>query len=174
MGFSPLEGLIMGTRTGDIDAAAVLYLMKREGITPEEMDDILNKQSGLLGITGISSDMREIEKAAMSGNDRARLSMDMYAYRIKKYIAAFTGILGGLDVLVFTAGVGENSPVIRSKACEGLSFMGINIDESKNNSVRQGSEAEIQKDGSSAGILVIPTNEEIVIAREAKRLCLRK
>ena len=174
MGFTPLEGLIMGTRTGDIDAAAVLYLMKREGITPEEMDAILNKQSGLLGITGISSDMREIEEAAMSGNDRARLSLDMYSYRIKKYIAAYTGILGGLDVLVFTAGVGENSSFIRSKACEDLSFMGINIDERKNNSVRQGSETEIQIDGSPVMVLVIPTNEEIVIAREAERLCLRK
>ncbi len=171
MGFTPLEGLIMGTRTGDIDAAAVLYLMKREGITPEEMDEILNKQSGLLGITGISSDMREIEKAAMSGNDRARLALDMYSYRIKKYIAAYTGILGGLDVLVFTAGVGENSPLIRSKACEGLSFMGINIDEEKNNSVPKDSETDISKNCSTVKIFVIPTNEEIVIAREAEKLC---
>jgi len=174
MGFTPLEGLIMGSRTGDIDAAAVLYIMKKENIPPEEMDTILNKKSGVLGITGVSSDMREIEEAALSGNKRAQLALDMYGYRIKKYISAYTGILGGLDVLVFTAGVGENSPLIRLKSCEGLSFLGIEIDKNKNHSVKQGSEAEISKDGSLVRIFVIPTNEEIVIAREAERLCKQK
>lgn len=169
MGFTPLEGLIMGTRTGDIDAAAVLYIMKKEGITAEKMDTLLNKKSGLLGITGISSDMREIIEASQNGNERAKMALDMYCYRIKKYISAYTGILGGLDALVFTAGVGENSPLVRSKACEGLSFLGIDIDEYKNNAVRD--ETEISKDGSSVQVFVIPTNEEIVIAREAEMLC---
>ena len=171
MGFTPLEGLIMGTRTGDIDAAAVLYIMKKEGFTPEEMDTVLNKKSGILGITGISSDIREIQVEAESGNDRAKLALDMYTYRIKKYIFAYTGILGGLDTLVFTAGVGENSPLIRSKSCEGLSFIGIDIDEVKNNSVPKGSERDISRDGSPVKVFVIPTNEEIVIAHEAERLC---
>jgi len=169
MGFTPLEGLIMGTRTGDIDAAAVLYIMKREGISAEEMDTLLNKKSGILGITGISSDMRDIIEASKNSNKRAEMALDMYCYRIKKYISAYTGILGGLDALVFTAGVGENSPLIRSKACEGLSFLGIDIDETKNDAVRN--ETEISKDGSLVQIFVIPTNEEIVIAREAERLC---
>ena len=169
MGFTPLEGLIMGTRTGDIDAAAVLYIMKREGIPAEEMDTLLNKKSGLLGITGISSDMRDIIEASQNSKKRAEMALDMYCYRIKKYISAYTGILGGLDALVFTAGVGENSPPIRSKACEGLSFLGIDIDENKNNAVID--ETEISKDGSSVQVFVIPTNEEIVIAHEAERLC---
>ena len=171
MGFTPLEGLIMGTRTGDIDAAAVLYIMKKEEFTPEKMDAVLNNKSGILGITGISSDMREIQAEAESGNDRAKLALDMYSYRIKKYISAYAGILGGPDVLVFTAGVGENSPLIRSKSCEGLSFIGIDIDEVKNNAVPKGNERDISKDGSSIKVFVIPTNEEIVIAHEAEKLC---
>lgn len=130
MGFTPLEGLMMGSRTGDIDTAAPLYIMKKEGLSPEEMDTIMNKKSGLLGVTGISSDMREIEKAAGEGNELAILALDMYSYRIKKYISSYTGVLGGLDVLVFTAGVGENAPDIREKACEGLEFLGIEVDRS--------------------------------------------
>ncbi len=169
MGFTPLEGLIMGTRTGDIDAAAVLYIMKKEGITAEEMDTILNKKSGLLGISGISSDMREIIEASQNGNKRAEMAIDMYCYRIKKYISAYTGILEGLDTLVFTAGVGENSPLVRSKICEGLSFLGINIDDAKNDSAK--GETEISKDDSSVQVFIIPTNEEIVIAHETERLC---
>jgi acetate kinase len=169
MGFTPLEGLIMGTRTGDIDPAAVLYIMKKEGISPEDMDTILNKKSGVLGITGISPDMREIHSAALKGNKLAKLAIDMYAYRIKKYISAYTGILGGLDILVFTAGVGENDELIRSKSCDGLSFLGIELDEDANNSPERG-EREIGKKGSPVRVFVIPTNEEIVIAREAERL----
>lgn len=169
MGFTPLEGLMMGTRTGDIDCAAPLYIMKKEGISPEEMDTIMNKKSGLLGVTGISSDMREIESTAEAGNELAILALDMYCYRIKKYISAYTGILGGLDVLVFTAGVGEHSPRIREKACEGLFFLGIEMDTEKNFCARGGG-AEIGKKDSRVRILVIPTNEELVIAREAERL----
>ncbi len=171
MGFTPHEGLIMGTRAGDVDAALILYLMKREGISPEEMDDIINKKSGVLGISGVSNDMRLVEEAAEAGNERAQLALKMYAYRIKKYIASYTGVLGGLDVLVFTAGVGENGPITRSGACGGLEFMGVEIDEDKNYSAPRGKEVEISKDGSPVKIWIIPTNEEIVIAREAARLC---
>jgi len=171
MGFTPHEGLIMGTRSGDVDAAAILYIMKKEGISPEDMDDIINKKSGLLGTTGISPDIREIIDAASSGNERAQLCLRMFAHRIKKYIGAFAGFLGGLDVLVFTAGIGENSPLIRSMACEGLSFLGIEVDETKNNTVPKGRETAIHHDGSPVSIFVIPTNEEIVIAREAEKLC---
>jgi len=169
MGFTPLEGLMMGSRTGDIDCAAPLYIMKKEGITPEEMDTIMNKKSGLLGVTGISSDMREIDSAAGNGNELAILAMDMYCYRIKKYISSYIGILGGLDVLVFTAGVGEHSFRIREKACECLSFLGIEIDPEKNNQAK-GGETEIGKENARVRILVIPTNEELVIARESERM----
>ena len=169
MGFTPLEGLMMGTRTGDIDCAAPLYIMKREGVAPVEMDTIMNKKSGLLGVTGVSSDMREIESAVRAGSERAVLAHDMYCYRIKKYIAAYTGVLGGLDVLVYTAGVGEHSPLVREKSCEGLAFLGIEID-TERNARAVGGEAEIGRDGAPVRVLVIPTNEELVIAREAERL----
>jgi len=169
MGFTPLEGLMMGTRTGDIDAAAVLYIMKKENLSPEEMDVVLNKKSGLLGFSGVSSDMREIIAAAESGDERAAVALEMYCRRIKKYIAAYHGLLGGADALVFTAGVGEHSPVVREKACSGLSRLGIELDPAKNERAT-GGEREIGRDGSPVRILVVPTNEEIVIAREAERL----
>ncbi len=170
MGFTPLEGLVMGTRSGDIDPAAGCYIMKREHLSPDELDTLLNKKSGILGVSGVSSDMREVVEAAQSGNERAQLAIDMYAHRIKKYIGAYTGLLGGLDILVFTAGVGENSDLIRSKVCEGLAFLGIEIDKDKNKSAI-GAEMDISANGAPVKILVIPTNEEIVIAREAERLC---
>jgi acetate kinase len=171
MGFTPHEGLIMGSRTGDVDAAAILYIMKREGLSPEEMDTIINKKSGILGITGISSDMREIEDASAAGNKKAILAMDMYAHRIKKYIGAYAALMGGVDAIVFTAGVGENGPITREGSCRGLEFLGIDIDEQKNTSLPRGAEADISRDGSRVRIFVLPTNEEIVIAREAERLC---
>lgn len=170
MGFTPHEGLIMGTRTGDIDAAAILYIMKKEGISPEDMDTIINKKSGLLGITGISQDMREVRAAADKGNEIANLAIDMYCYRIKKYISAYTGALGGLDILVFTAGVGENAYPVREKSCEGLEFLGIEIDKEVNKKTMS-SETLISTPESRVKVFVIPTNEEIVIAREAERLC---
>ncbi len=169
MGFTPLEGLMMGTRTGDVDAAAVLYIMKKEGYSPEEMDAIINKKSGLLGFSGVSSDIREVIDAAEAGNERAATALDMYCYRIKKYIAAYTGVLGGLDALVFTAGVGEHSPLVRGRSCAGLSCMGVEIDKAENEKAT-GGEAEISVENSPVRIFVIPTNEEIVIAREAERL----
>jgi len=169
MGFTPLEGLMMGTRTGDIDSAVPLFIMRKEGLSPDEMDTVMNKKSGLLGVSGISSDMREVENAAQSGDERAELALDMYCYRIKKYIAAYTGILGGCDALVFTAGVGEHSAFVRSASCEGLAFLGILIDKEKN-ARATGGETVISEDCSPIQVLVIPTNEEIVIAREAERL----
>jgi acetate kinase len=173
MGFTPLEGLIMGTRTGDIDCAAPLYIMKKEGTTPEEMDTILNKKSGMLAVSGVSQDMREIVEAASSGNERAKLAIEMYCYRIKKYIGAYAAVLGGLDVLVFTAGVGEHSPIIRELSCQGLEFLGIEIDRARNDALT-GGEGEISRKGAPVRIFSIPTNEELVIAREAERLTTKE
>lgn len=171
MGLTPLEGLMMGTRTGDIDAAVPLHIMRLENLKPEEMDAVLNKKSGLLGVSGVSSDMREVEHAARNGNERAALAFDMYCYRIKKYIASYAGILGGCDALVFTAGIGEHSPNVRRKSCKGLSFMGIELDTEKNEGA-VGGESDISSADSRSKIFVIPTNEEIVIAREAERLVM--
>ena len=170
MGFTPHEGLVMGTRTGDVDAAAILYIMKRENVSPEDMDCIINKKSGLLGITGISPDMREVQQAANQGNARAELAIAMYTHRIKKYVGAYMGLLGGLDAVVFTAGVGENAFPIRSGSLAGLECLGIELDEQKNRNVPSGAEVDISKTGSRVRIFVLPTNEEIVIAREAERL----
>ena len=172
MGFTPLEGLVMGTRSGDIDPAAVLYIMKHEGFSPDEMDTILNKKSGLLAVSGLSSDMREVEEAYERGDEAAVLAINMFTHRIKKYIGSYIGVLGGVDAIVFTAGVGEHSPRVRKLACEGLAFLGIEIDQVKNEAA-VGGEHDISRDGATVRILVVPTNEEIVIAREAERLCVK-
>ncbi|OPL08039.1 MAG: acetate kinase [delta proteobacterium ML8_F1] len=164
MGFTPLEGLAMGTRTGDLDPAIVTYLMSKENLSIQEMDNILNKKSGVLGISGISSDFRDIEEAADAGNQRAKLAVDVFRLRVKKYIAAYAAVMGGVDAVVFTAGLGENSPVDRKAICEGLEFMGLSIDDEKNN-VR-GKETVISTDDSKVKVLLIPTNEELTIARD--------
>ena len=169
MGLTPLAGLMMGTRCGDIDPSAVTYLMEKLGKKPQEMADYLNKKSGVVGITGISSDMRDIENAASEGNERAQLALKMYDYRIKKYIGAYAAALGGVDAIVFTAGVGENQTGTREKACEGLEFLGINIDVAKNATIR-GEEAVISTPESKVKVVVVPTDEEIVIARDTKEL----
>ena len=169
MGLTPLEGLMMGTRCGDIDPSAVTYLMDKLGKKPKEMCDYLNKKSGVIGITGISSDMRDIENAAKEGNERAQLALKMYDYRIKKYIGAYAAALGGVDVVVFTAGVGENQTSTRAQACKGLEFMGIKIDEAKNATIH-GEEAIISTPDSKVKVVVVPTDEEIVIARDTKEL----
>lgn len=169
MGLTPLEGLMMGTRCGDIDPSAVTYLMDKLGKKPQEMCDYLNKKSGVIGITGISSDMRDIENAAKEGNERAQLALKMYDYRIKKYIGAYAAALGGVDVVVFTAGVGENQTGTRAQACKGLEFMGIKIDEAKNATIH-GEEAIISTPDSKVKVVVVPTDEEIVIARDTKEL----
>ena len=169
MGLTPLAGLMMGSRCGDIDASAVTYLMDKLGKKPQEMADYLNKQSGVLGITGISSDMRDVENAAQEGNKRAKLALKMYDYRIKKYIGAYAAALGGVDAIVFTAGVGENQTGTREQACAGLEFLGIKIDKAKNATIH-GEEAIISTPDSKVKVVVVPTDEEIVIARDTKEL----
>jgi acetate kinase len=168
MGFTPLEGLIMGTRSGDLDPAIPLYLIRNLNYTAEEVDDILNKESGLLGISEFSNDMRDIMKSAEEGNQNAKLAMEMFCYRIKKYIGAYTAVMNGLDVLVFTAGIGENEPEIRLMVCDNMEYLGIKIDPHKNNF--KGQEREISPSDSRVKVWVIPTNEELVIARETARL----
>ena len=169
MGFTPVEGLVMGTRSGDIDPAALLHVMGQEELTLAQANALLNKHSGLWGLSGISSDVREIVEEVENGNDRAKLALEVMTYRIKKYIGAYAAAMGGLDVLVFTAGIGENAPTVRAMACEGLEFLGLRIDPAKNRQA-VGKRAEIQTDDSQIKVLVIPTNEELVIARDTKRI----
>ena len=171
MGFTPLEGLMMGTRCGDFDPSIILTLMERDGFTLEEINKLVNKQSGLLGISGVSSDMREVMSAAQAGNERAKLAVSMFCYRIKKYIGAYAAVMGGVDHVVFTGGIGENAPMIRFVTCEGLSYMGIEINEQKNRAC-QGREGQINVENSRVGVWVVPTNEELVFARDTVR-CLR-
>ena len=172
MGLTPLAGVMMGSRSGDIDASAVTYIMEKLGKKPQEMADYLNKESGVLGISGISSDMRDVENAANEGNERAKLALKMYFYRIKKYIGAYAAAMGGVDAIAFTAGVGENQIDMRKESCEGLEFLGIKIDDAKNNT--RGKEAEISTDVSKVKVWVVPTDEEIVIARDTMNLVLNK
>ncbi len=169
MGFTPLEGLLMGTRSGDLDPAIILHIMAREELSLHEANTLLNKHSGIAGISGVSSDMREIEEAVKEGNANAKLALDVYSYRLRKYIGSYSAAMGGLDAVVFTAGVGENSPLTRSQACEGLKYLGIEIDEDKN-AAANGKEMDIATDDSKVRVLVIPTNEELVIARDTKRI----
>lgn len=168
MGLTPLAGLMMGSRSGDIDASAVTYLMEKLDKKPQEMADFLNKESGMLGITGISSDMREIEAAEKAGNERAVLGMKMYSYRIKKYIGAYAAAMGGVDAIVWTAGVGENQIGLRMTAVEGLEFLGIKMDAERNNC--RGVEKIISADDSKVKVVLVPTDEEIVIARDTRDL----
>jgi len=169
MGFTPLEGLMMGTRSGDLDPAIILHIMAREELSLHEANTLLNKHSGLIGISGISSDMREIIEAVDENNQKAKIAFDCYCYRLKKYIGAYTATLGGLDALVFTAGVGENSPLVRQQSCDGLDFLGIKIDEDKNKEAI-GKEMDISTEDSQVHTLVIPTNEELVIALDTERI----
>ena len=169
MGLTPLAGICMGTRTGDIDPAIVPFLMKNERYTPDEMDNLLNKQSGVQGVSGVSSDFRDLEKAANEGNDRARLALDMFAYQGKKIIGSYAAAMGGVDVIVFTAGIGENTDHMRKAMCEGLEYMGVEFDDSVNTGLR-GKEAIISKPTSKVTVCVIPTNEELAIAQETERL----
>ena len=168
MGFTPLAGLAMGTRSGDIDPAAVLYLMEKENLSIKEMDNILNKQSGVLGISGVSSDFRDIEEAGNEGNERATAALDTFAYRVAKTIGEYVAAMRGVDAIVFTAGLGENSGTIRQVICDYLGYLGIKLD-SYNNSQR-GKAIEISTKQSRVQVFVIPTNEELVIARDTKEL----
>ncbi|BBB93237.1 MAG TPA: acetate kinase [Methylomusa anaerophila] len=169
MGLTPLEGLVMGTRSGDMDPAIIPFLMKKENMTAEQMDNYMNKKSGVLGVSGVSSDFRDVETAANNGNERAELALEMFAYRVRKYIGSYAAAMGGVDVIVFTAGLGENSISMREKICNGLEFLGTSIDPVKNNI--RGKEQEINVDGAKVKIFVIPTNEELVIARDTKEIC---
>ncbi|MBB6635337.1 acetate/propionate family kinase [Cohnella thailandensis] len=169
MGMTPLEGLMMGTRSGDLDPAIVPYTIGKEDLTLNEVNSMLNKHSGLMAISGISSDMREVVQAMEEGNESARLAFEMYTYRIRKYIGAYAAAMNGLDVILFTAGVGENSAPLRKKVCEGLTFLGVELDEERNQ-VRSDETRRITRDGSKVEALVVPTNEELLIARDTYSL----
>ncbi len=168
MGLTPTEGLMMGTRVGDVDPGALVYLMESRGIGAEELQKIINKESGVLGVSEISNDMRDIENAIAEGNERAKLAMDMYEYRILKYIGAYTAVLGGVDVIVFTGGVGENQTATREKICKSLAFMGVTFNEDANK-VR-GEEIEISGADSKVHVVVIPTDEELMIAQDTAEI----
>ena len=168
MGLTPLEGLVMGTRSGDIDGGAVTFLEKKLGLDADGMSNLLNKKSGVAGITGGSSDMRDVENAAKAGEPKAVLAQQMYFYRIKKYIGAYAAAMGGVDVIVFTAGVGENQISMRSEVCKGLEFLGVKFDDQKNQ-VR-GEEAIISADDSKVKVVVSPTDEELMIATDTMNL----
>ena len=169
MGLTPTEGLVMGTRSGDLDPAILVYLARRLDAPASDIDRIINKESGLLGVSGLSSDMRDIEEAAAKGHARAALALEVFCYRIRKYIGAYAAAMGGIDAIVFTAGIGENSPVVRERACRHLGFLGVELDEAKNASER-GRAVDLAKASSRVRVLLVPTNEERMIARETMRV----
>ena len=169
-GFTPHEGLIQSTRAGDIDTAAILYLMKKENLTIEQADELINKKSGWKGLSGISNDMREIYEASESGNERAKLAIDAVCHRFKKYVGAYSAIMEGIDILVFSGGVGQNAPYIREKVCRGLEYMGIEIDEYKNKNTA----GIISRDSSKVKVIVVNANEEKVIAQDTYEICIKR
>jgi acetate kinase len=169
MGFTPLEGLLMGTRSGDIDPYIILYIMAKEGLNYSEANTLLNKHSGLVGISGVSSDMREIIEEMKQGNKRAQFAFDVFSYRIKKYIGAYMAAMGGADAIVFTGGIGENSPDVRQACCNNLGFLGIGLDEASNTSKEK--EKAIHSSTSRVKVFVVPTNEELMIALDTGNIC---
>jgi len=169
MGLTPVEGLIMGTRAGDLDLGIITYIMDKEDIGYKAVSTLINKHSGVLGISGISSDMREVEEAANKGNERAKLALDMYHYRVRKYIGAYTAAMNGLDILVFTGGIGENGWETREEVCKNMEYLGIYLDSARNKGLR-GKEAVISTDDSRVKVVVIPTNEELVIAQDTQMI----
>lgn len=173
MGFTPLDGLIMGTRSGEVDASAVTYVAKKLNLNPSEMDDFLNKKSGFLGVSGISSDNRDLAEACEKGDKRAILACELLRYQIKKYIGAYAAVMNGLDAVIFTGGIGENAPEVRGGACSNMEFMGIKIDDKANKETR-GRLSKISTDDSKVQVWVVPTNEELLIARDTKDLVLNK
>ncbi len=168
MGLTPVEGLIMGTRVGDVDAGALTFIMEKEEISAATLNTLINKHSGMIGITSVSSDMREVEEAAAAGNERAKLGLDMFHYRIKKYIGSYAAAMGGVDLIIFTGGIGENGTETRAEIISDLEFLGVDFDKSKNN-VR-GKEACLTTETSKVKVMVVPTNEELVIARDTQRV----
>jgi acetate kinase len=171
MGMTPLEGLVMGTRSGDIDPAIFDFIAAKEGLSAQEVDSVLNKQSGLMGISGLTNDMRELlDEAHESGDRRARLAVEIFCYRVRKYVGAYLAALGGADALVFTGGIGENSAEVRARVCEGLAWMGVELDASLNERMIARREGVISREGSRLAVYVIPTDEELLIARDTVRV----
>ena len=171
MGYTPLEGLVMGTRSGEIDPAIIPFLMEKENMNAQQIDDYLNRRSGSLGISGLSSDFRDLESAANRGDERSQLAIDIFAYKVKKYIGGYVAAMGGVDAIIFTAGLGENSPFMRDKICNGLEYLGTRIDPELNK--LRGKQMEISIKRARVKIFVIPTNEELVIARDTLNICRR-
>lgn len=165
MGFTPVEGLMMGTRCGDVDLGITLFLAEKEDLSIKETNDLFNKRSGMLGISGVSSDMRDIEKAAEEGNQRAKTALEMYMYRVKKYVGAYAAAMGGVDLLIFTGGIGENDAITRYEVCKDMEFMGIEFDAEKNKGLR-GVDTVISKENSKCKVMLVTTNEELVIATD--------
>ncbi|WP_455651205.1 acetate/propionate family kinase [Phascolarctobacterium faecium] len=171
MGYTPLEGLVMGTRSGEIDPAIIPFLMEKENMNAQQIDDYLNRRRGILGISGLSSDFRDLESAANRGDERSQLAIDIFAYKVKKYIGGYVAAMGGVDAIIFTAGLGENSPFMRDKICNGLEYLGTRIDPELNK--LRGKQMEISIKRARVKIFVIPTNEELVIARDTLNICRR-
>lgn len=171
MGFTPLDGLIMGTRSGEIDPAIIPFIMKKKNMTEQEVTDYLNKESGIKGISGLSSDLRDVDEAARHGDDRSQLAIDIFAYRVKKFIGSYVAVMGGADAITFTAGLGENSPFMRDKICNGLEYLGTRIDPKLNQC--RGVAREISVPNARVKIFTVPTNEELMIARDTAQICRR-
>ena len=171
MGMTPAEGLVMGTRSGDLDPAIPLYLANELDASPDDIDDLINKESGLLGVSGVSSDMRDVQRAAREGNPRAKLALTIFCYRIKKYIGSYAAAMGGLDAIVFTGGIGENSADVRAAVCDNMEFLGIELDPEKNADLS--GPADISKPSGAVRILLVPTNEERMIARDTAEVVAR-
>lgn len=169
MGFTPVEGLIMGTRSGDVDAGVLLYLAEKENLSLKDVNNVINKKSGVFGISGLSSDMRDLENAAAQGNERAQLALDMYYYRVKKYVGAYAAAMDGVDLIIFTGGIGENDPILREKVSTAIDFMGIDFDVEANQGVR-GKDKLLTKPNSKVKVMVITTNEELVIATDTANI----
>jgi acetate kinase len=170
MGFTSVEGLIMGTRTGDLDLGVLTFIMDKEEIDQQTANTLINKHSGMLGVSGVSSDMREIEIEAWdNGNKRAQLALDMYHYRVIKYIGAYAAAMNGVDLILFTGGIGENAPESREAICQSLGFLGVDFDKERNDGKR-GKDVIITKDGSKVTVMAVTTNEELVIAEDTKRI----
>jgi acetate kinase len=169
MGFTPLEGLLMGTRSGDLDPAVIFHVMHAEDLTEHQVTTMLNKHSGLYGVSGVSNDMRELLAEEAKGHERSRLAIDIFCYRLRKYIAAYAGAMGGVDAVLFTGGIGENAPAVRARSLAGLEFMGVRVDAARNEAV-VGHEGVVSADDSAVRVLVVPTNEELIIARDTVRL----
>ena len=171
MGFTPLEGLMMGTRSGDLDPAILDFISSKEGMSLGDVDSLLNKQSGLLGVSGLTADMRELLAEAAEHDDRrARLAVDLFCYRVKKYLGAYLAAMNGADAIVFSGGIGENAPIIRQRICEGLGWLGIELDAPRNSALAPGNEGRVEREGSRVELWVIPTDEELLIARDTWRV----